>query len=296
MTDATILIPTFRHPRLLPYALRSALAQEGVSLEVLVVGDGVEDDTREALAPFLEDERVRFFDYPKGERHGERHRHEALREASGRVVLYLSDDDLLLPDHAAEMIRLLERADFAHSAPYLVRPEGSLEFAPIDLSEPGFWPFLLRGRWNKIGLTGSAHTLEAYRRLPHGWRPAPADVWTDLHMWRQFLELPGLRARTGTRITALHLPEQHRLGLSMEERVAELERWWARLRSPGFGEQLEREAAEALRHTAVRHELRIQELKRTLAAVQATRLWRARTRLASLRPLRALLARRRTAR
>ena len=104
MTDATILIPTYRHAALLPYAVRSALAQEDASIELFVVGDGVEDDTRAALEPFLSDRRVRFFDLPKGERHGELNRHAALAEASGRIVCYLSDDDLLLPGHVATML------------------------------------------------------------------------------------------------------------------------------------------------------------------------------------------------
>ncbi len=288
MTDATILIPTFRHATLLPYAVQSALAQEDATVEVIVVGDGVEHDTRAALAPFLADDRVHFFDNPKGERHGERHRHEALRHAGGRIVCYLSDDDLLLSDHAAEMCRLLEDADFAHSAPFLVQPDGSLTFAAIDLSELRFRPFLMNGRWNKIVLTGAAHTLAAYRRLPHGWRPAPEDVWTDLHMWRQFLELPGLRARTGRRITALHLAEQHRREKSMAERAVELESWWTRMQADGFRDELERTAADELRRTAVRHELRIQELKAALEAVRSTRMSRIRMRLASFRPLRAL--------
>ena len=287
MTDATILIPTFRHPALLPFALRSALAQEGANVEVFVVGDGVEDDTRAALEPFLGDSRVTFFDRPKGERNGERHRHEALEHASGRVVCYLSDDDLLLSDHVVEMQRLLEDADFAHSAPFLLRTDGSLAFAAIDLSERRFWPFLGTGRWNKIVLTGVAHTLETYERLPHGWRPAPPDIWTDLSMWRQFLDLPGLRARTGTRITALHAPDSERRGMTDAERVRELEHWWARTQEPGFTAELERMAAAELRRVAVRHELRIQELKATLHAIQSTRLWRARTRLAALKPQRA---------
>jgi glycosyltransferase involved in cell wall biosynthesis len=283
VTDATILIPTFRHPTLVPYALRSALAQEGAEVDVLVVGDGVQDDTRVALEPFLADRRVTFFDNPKGERHGERHRHEALQYASGRIVCYLSDDDLLLGDHVAEMGRLLENADFAHSAPFVVEHDESLAFAAIDLSQRRFWPFLAEGRWNKIVLTGAAHTLDAYHRLPYGWRPAPPDVWTDLHMWRQFLQLPGLRALTGTRITALHLPDQDRQGLSAAERAQELESWWTRMQAPGFRQRLEEIAADEVRRTAVRHELRIQELKATLRAIQSTRLWRARTTLASLR-------------
>ena len=57
MIDATIVIPTFRHAALLPYALRSALDQDGASIEVFVVGDGVQDDTRAALEPFREDVR-----------------------------------------------------------------------------------------------------------------------------------------------------------------------------------------------------------------------------------------------
>ncbi len=39
MTDATILIPTFRHAALLPFSLRSALNQDDVEIEVFVVGD-----------------------------------------------------------------------------------------------------------------------------------------------------------------------------------------------------------------------------------------------------------------
>ena len=62
-----------------------------------MVGDGVEDDTRTALEPFADDDRVRFFDLPKGPRHGELNRHETLRQATGNIVCYLSDDDLLLP-------------------------------------------------------------------------------------------------------------------------------------------------------------------------------------------------------
>jgi glycosyltransferase involved in cell wall biosynthesis len=176
VTDATILIPTFRHAALLPYALRSALEQDGASVEVFVIGDGVEDDTRAAVEPFRADERVRFFDVPKGQRHGERHRHEALQHASGGIVSYLSDDDLLLPGHVRDMLRLLEEADFAHSAPFVVHEEGRLWFHPIDVARPEFQALLLRGGWNAIVLSGAAHTLDAYLRLPHGWRPAPAGI------------------------------------------------------------------------------------------------------------------------
>lgn len=295
MTDATILVPTFRHPAYLPYALRSALAQEDAEVEVLVVGDGVEDDTREALAPFLDDRRVRFFDFPKGERHGEAHRHEALREASGPIVCYLSDDDLLLPLHVAEMRRLLEDADFAHSAPFLVAPDGSLDYGPIDISRPDFQERLLAG-WNTIGLTGAAHTLDAYRRLPYGWRPAPPGTWTDLYMWQQFLGLPGLRAKTGARLTHLHFAHGQRRAWPVEEREAELERWWARMQESGFAVELNDLVAERAQRCAATRDERAHQLAATLDAVQCTRWWRLRVWGATSLPSRALRARRRGAR
>jgi GalNAc5-diNAcBac-PP-undecaprenol beta-1,3-glucosyltransferase len=268
MTDATILIPTYRHAALLPYALRSALEQQEASVEVFVVGDGVEDDTRAALDPFLSDSRVRFFDFPKGERHGEAHRHVALQAAAGRIVCYLADDDLLLSGHVAHMAALLEQADLAHSAPIGAGPDGSLWYWPIDLALPGFRPLLQRGDWNAISLTGTAHTLEAYRRLPHGWRPAPPGIWTDLYMWQQFLGLEGFRGRTGSRATHLHFPESVRTAMSQAERVDELERWWRRIHDVAFEAELASLVAETMRQTAIHRELRVQELQ-TEASAQA---------------------------
>jgi GalNAc5-diNAcBac-PP-undecaprenol beta-1,3-glucosyltransferase len=78
-------------------------------LEVLIVGDGASPATAAAAAALeREDGRVRFFALPKGPRHGEVHRHAVLsRKASGEAVLYLSDDDLWLPDHAERLRALL---------------------------------------------------------------------------------------------------------------------------------------------------------------------------------------------
>ena len=309
MTDATIVIPTYRHAALIPYSVTSALEQEGASIEVFVIGDGVEDDTRAALEPFLAEAQVRFFDYPKGEGNGDLSRHEALQEASGRIVCYLSDDDLLLRDHVAEMSRLLEDGDFAHSAPLSVMPGGSLWYGAIDIAWSEFHALLLRGGWNQIGLTGAAHTLDAYRRLPYGWRPAPPDSWSDLHMWQQFVQLEGFRGKAGTRLTHIHFPSPDRWDVSVAERVSEVESWWNRIREPGFESELERMVADSVREGALRreatihdlsdsiHELSdaIDELKDFIGEIEGTRWWRLRVGVANSRPGRALLAHRRRA-
>jgi len=293
--DATILIPTYRHAALLPYALRSALAQEGVEIELFVVGDGVEDDTRGALAPFRADPRVRFFDCPKGERHGERLRHEALRDSMSPIVCYLGDDDLLLPGHVAQMRELLEEADLAHDLPVNVWPDGSLRYNAFDLARPEFVELLAAGRGGG-GLTGVAHTRSAYDRLPYGWRPAPPGVPTDIHMWQQFLTIPGFKGVTGDRLTTLKFPSPLRTHMSAAERAAELEQWQQRIIDPGFQAELDARSVFAARRAAERLKLTAERLELELDRIQRTRWWRARRAVAALRPVRALRARRREAR
>jgi hypothetical protein len=309
---ATILIPTHDHAELVPFAIRSALTQSNAEVEVFVVGDGVADTTRNAIAPFVEDPRVTFFDNPKGRRHGEEHRHAALQHARGHIVCYLSDDDVLLPDHVAELMGLLDDADFAHSAPFGIAVDGTLSFWPIDIARPEYQEMLARGKWNAISLTGAAHTLDAYRRLPYGWRPAPPDIWTDLHMWRQFLSLPGFRGRTGTRLTALHFPSPDRARLSPDERREELARWWEKVGRAGVDEELAREVSDAVRRAAVALQTDAHHLQQRLAAseealsdnqqalleftdlvevMQETRTWRARSAVLRFRLARKLLAR-----
>ena len=68
---ATVLVPTHDHGPTLLYSVRSALAQTVPDIEVFIVGDGVPDVTREVVARLMdEDKRIRFFDNPKGPRHG----------------------------------------------------------------------------------------------------------------------------------------------------------------------------------------------------------------------------------
>jgi hypothetical protein len=295
VTDATIVIPTHGHAALLPFAIRSALAQEGAEIELFVIGDGVEDDTRRALEPFIADPRVRFFDCAKGERHGERLRHEALRESNAPMVCYLCDDDLLLSDHVQRMRELLGHADLATDLPATVWPDGSIRYHVFDLARPEFVQLLADGRAG-FGLTGVAHTREVYSRLPFGWRAAPPGKPTDIHMWQQFLTVPGFRGVTSDRVTSLSFPSPLRTHMTADERVAELERWELRIRDQQFPVELEALTFAAARRAAERLKLRSLGLEAELERVRRTRWWRARRAFAELGPVRTLNARRREAR
>ena len=68
----TVVMPTHDHGMLVHSAVRSALAQSHSNFELLVIGDGVPDETRYIFAKYQQsDSRIAFFDYPKGPRHGE---------------------------------------------------------------------------------------------------------------------------------------------------------------------------------------------------------------------------------
>jgi GalNAc5-diNAcBac-PP-undecaprenol beta-1,3-glucosyltransferase len=232
MTVATVLVPTHDHGPTLRCSVASALAQTVADLEVLVVGDGVADDTRHVMTELVAvDERVRFLDNPKGPRHGELLRHAALQQARGEIVCYLSDDDLWLPEHVEELGALLEQTDFAHSLPVSVRPDGSIDVAVGDLAVGHFRDRILAGE-NFVPLSCGAHTMALYRRLPHGWRTSPPGVHTDLYMWQQILSVSGCRAVSGDAPTAVHFPSPWRAGWPVDERARELDDWTARLAGP----------------------------------------------------------------
>jgi hypothetical protein len=227
------------------------------------------------VAQHADDPRVRFFDFPKGPRNGEAYRHDVLREARGRIVCYLSDDDLLLRDHAAEMARLLDDADLAHPPSTRITTDGELEFFPWNYGREEFRE-AGRTRIGSVGLTGVAHTLEAYRRLPHGWRTTPPGMPTDHHMWRQWLELPRLRAVLGERLTYLNFPDPFWKELPEGERADALAAWFRRSRGPGFDQELDLLLRRAVRTAAEDYHLWARDEQRNVQAMRSSRLWRLR--------------------
>jgi hypothetical protein len=303
---AAVVVPTHDHAHTLDLAVASALEQTVAEIEVLVVGDGVGSDTRDVVARLAKiDPRVRFLDLPKGPHHGEVHRGRAIEETDAEIVCYLCDDDLLLPDHVESMAALLADADLAHSQNGHLNVDGSWQHYFADLSSPAWREWMLRPGNNVVSLTGTAHTVAAYRRLPHGWRTTPPDQWVDHYMWQQFLAEPWVRARTAPRITAVQLPSHlgGRDGWPPEKRRAELQRWRATLATAGGRADFQETARRAVIAQATVGHPHQAELERALAAaevdraraaeeiatgakrlagLEATRTWRARTRLRRL--------------
>lgn len=301
MTAATVLIPTHEHVEPLRHAVASAQDQSLQDFELFIVGDGVTDATRTLVAELsAADRRIRFFDYPKGPRKGEIHRHDALQHAQGRFVAYLGDDDCWMPNHLDVMGELLSDADFGHTLQICVDETGDLVVLPGDLENAAFRDRMLHTMYNCFDFTFAGHTLQAYRKLPHGWRTTPKDFpWTDLYMWRQFLSEPWCRARSAMVPTGINTSTHRRPNLNDFERAQHLGHWREQVGRPEFRETLWREVARQLSGQAVRldlerihhatenHELTEQnhglaDAHRALAEMRASTSWQV------TRPLRAL--------
>lgn len=226
---ATVLIPTHDHGPTLHYAIRSVLNQTVQGFELFVIGDGVPPEARTIIQDYLhKDSRIRFFDHPKGPRHGEIYRHQALLEARGDIVCYLSDDDMWLPSHLEYMQELLRNSDYAHVLPLVILPSGDVFLYSGTLSRSESWESIRLGR-NFIPLSAAGHTLSFYRSLPYGWRTTPEGIPTDLYMWQQMLNVNGCKARTGMRATVLNFPSPARKEWTIQERLNELKEWEKKL-------------------------------------------------------------------
>jgi Glycosyl transferase family 2 len=232
--EATVLIPTFNHCETLRYSLQSVQAQTLQDFEIFVVGDGAPEATRDLVADFARSEpRLRFFGFPKGERHGETHRHRVLEHAKGRCVCYLCDDDLWLPSHLEQITGMLQRSHLANTAELRIDPSGEAVLSAFDFSSPKD-RVLLETNTSGFGLSNAGHTLEAYRQLPHGWRTTPEGIRTPTYMWLQFLEQPLCRAESAARPTALRFPAGFWDPIEFREhRLQTLAKWLRDATSPG---------------------------------------------------------------
>jgi glycosyltransferase involved in cell wall biosynthesis len=126
MTPAlSVIVPTRGRPDRLVEAVRSALGQIEVDLEVIVVDDAADGSARAAIEA-LGDPRVIYQrrEAPSGGKPA-LVRAEALQHARGRYVAFLDDDDLLPPGAYRALMDALEASPGAALAFGRVEPFGA---------------------------------------------------------------------------------------------------------------------------------------------------------------------------
>lgn len=254
----TILLPVHRNADLIPYAIKSVLAQTIQDFELFIICDGAPSDTIVCAHLFAkEDSRINVFSFPKGERHGEAYRHIALQHAKGNYIAHIADDDLWFPNHLEEMSKLLQDVDFGNVTACLVDPNDENNNAGLcgDLHNSDIVQRMISTPFNFFGFTTAGYTMAAYRRLPQGWSPAPNHMWTDLYMWRKFLLTPGLIFGTRITVTAFQFPAPLRTHLSPLDRKLEIEKWFVKMQCQKQRDQWSQKILKKLQLQAYLYEM-----------------------------------------
>jgi hypothetical protein len=246
-----VIVPTFTHHSTIDLAVHSILSQSYSDLEVVIIGDGATAEVAAAVQPLLTDLRVRFIQAPKSPSRAELIRHKILSETTATVVCYLGDDDLMLPSHVQTMVDLLDSVDFAQALPMVIELDGSLLVYPTDLADESSRLWHLHPERNGTPLSGAAHRVASYRRLPFGWREPPAGRWSDHYMWEQWFTTDGMTYRTSDEPTVIKLEGALRKEMTPDERRAEILAWSLRMTEPGFAPQLREQSILAYRSLAV---------------------------------------------
>jgi glycosyltransferase involved in cell wall biosynthesis len=127
----SVIIPTFRRPELVRRAVRSALSQTLSAIEVIVVLDGPDEATRQALRS-ADDPRLRIRTLPTHLGPAAA-RNAGVDEARAPWIAFLDDDDEWLPDKLARQVDTAARSSHRHPivSCRVLAPRAGAEF---------FWP------------------------------------------------------------------------------------------------------------------------------------------------------------
>ncbi len=218
-------------------------------LEVLVIGDGAGESTRNTLKPLCrKNKRIKFFDFPKHERRGEPNRHKVLMEhARGEIVCYLTDHDLYLPDHVARFHKALTSADFAHSLMGAVQSEGAMIFPSMaDLENRAEDRAAMLSERNLLPLDFGGHTLDFYKRRKEVyWQTTPPAYPTDGFFFSQMLKHG--RVKTIYDFTVIYLPRPIQPKRNDPEAyLIEIRGWHKKLQQKNFAQLFRQHSFEQL--------------------------------------------------
>jgi glycosyltransferase involved in cell wall biosynthesis len=244
-----VILPTYRRPHTVAYAVAAVLRQSHPRLTLHVVGDGCDDATERAVRA-ADDPRLRFHRFAKARGFGYANRNHVLRESTAPFVAYANDDDLWFPDHLERGLAALQ-----HDGLGLVAFR-SIHVQVPDRVDPNFFAFdWRRGRRGAflrnwfMGAGTLVHRRDLFDRVGY-WNDALVR-FGDREFFNR-VRVSGVAHAYVDCATVLRFYAQH--WDAHYARLAEVpqRRYLERLADPRWREQVRRGAAPGRRGAAVR--------------------------------------------
>ncbi len=111
----SIVMPAYNAARTIDKAIRSVLAQKGVSFELLIGNDGSTDETASRLEAYRSNPRIRIFHF-KRNRGTSYTSNRLIARAKGKYIATCDSDDRMLPGNLYALAAILERDPSAGAA------------------------------------------------------------------------------------------------------------------------------------------------------------------------------------
>ncbi|MBM4267453.1 MAG: glycosyltransferase [Deltaproteobacteria bacterium] len=194
--QVSVIVPSYEHVSYVAEAVRSALAQGGVSLEVIAIDDGSRDDSLEVLRA-IEDPRLVVL--AQENRGLSRTLNRGLARARGQYVKMLPSDDALVPGALARQVAVAasEQLALVFSLPLVVDSGGR----PLADPAPQAWfdvegrdeRALLRALVERNPLCAPGALFDRVAAQAVGGFDPSLRVAQDYDLWLRLL--PGRRAR-----------------------------------------------------------------------------------------------------
>lgn len=156
----SVIIPTYNRANLLSKSIQSVLNQTYTNFELIIVDDGSNDHTEDAVKNF-EDERIRYIRHDKNKGLAGA-RNTGIRFSKGELLSFQDDDDEWLPNKLEKEIKVLKKSDSNVGVVYS-------GLCKIDGDKKTYWPepmhTLREGNLHNELIKGNfVHSLTLIRR------------------------------------------------------------------------------------------------------------------------------------
>lgn len=101
----SVILPTYNRASLITESIHSVLRQGYTDLELIILDDGSDDDTRETILS-IRDSRIKYFPFPHTGYTG-RLKNFAIGQSSGEYIAFIDSDDTWKPGKLDKQLQLL---------------------------------------------------------------------------------------------------------------------------------------------------------------------------------------------